>query len=308
MKEDNAWRFVDDPLCTAAGLREQDFPPGALYVVATPIGNAADFTLRALWVLAQVDCIAAEDTRVTRPLLERFGIRTRLVAAHEHNERAMAQTIVERLQRGERVALVTDAGTPAVSDPGALIVRAAHEAGMRVLPIPGASSVTAALSAAGLPLGGYRFIGFLPASARQRRACLQAIAGSAEPVVLFEAPHRIGATLRALADTLAAGRRVVVARELTKRFESIAVTLADRLVELAGDGRPGAAARARGEYVLVIEAAAAVTGAPELDETTHRWLQALAAELPAGRAAAVAAKATGLPRDLLYAALTPAAH
>lgn len=284
-------------LVEASGVAAQAFPTGALYVVATPIGNAADITVRAWWVLSHVDAIAAEDTRTTRALLERYGIAAKLVAAHEHNERAAAQRIVERLRAGERVALVTDAGTPAISDPGARIVRAVLDAGQRVVPIPGASSFTAAASATGIDADEVRFVGFLPAGANKRAERLRAIAADSAACVLFEAPHRFADTARELAAALDAGRRVVVARELTKKFETIAA--------LAACDLPAWAERheARGEYAIVIDAAGG-TRAAALDETTRRWLAALAEELPAARAAAVAAKATGLPRELLYRELT----
>lgn len=284
-------------LVEASGVAAQAFPTGALYVVATPIGNAADITVRAWWVLSHVDAIAAEDTRTTRALLERYGISARLVAAHEHNERAAAQRIVERLRAGERVALVTDAGTPAISDPGARIVRAVLDAGQRVVPIPGASSFTAAASAAGIDADEVRFVGFLPAGANKRAERLRAIAADSAACVLFEAPHRFADTARELAAALDPGRRVVVARELTKKFETI--------VALAARDLPAWAERheARGEYAIVIDAAGG-TRAAALDETTRLWLAALAEELPAARAAAVAAKATGLPRELLYRELT----
>lgn len=284
-------------LVEASGVAAQAFPTGALYVVATPIGNAADITVRAWWVLSHVDAIAAEDTRTTRALLDRYGISARLVAAHAHNERAAAQRIVERLHAGERIALVTDAGTPAISDPGARIVRAVLDAGQRVVPIPGASSFTAAVSAAGIDADEVRFVGFLPAGADKRAGRLRAIAADSAACVLFEAPHRFADTARELAAALEPRRRVVIARELTKRFETIAA--------LAAHDLPAWAERheARGEYAIVIDAAGGARAAA-LDETTRRWLAALAEALPAARAAAVAARATGLPRALLYSEIT----
>ena len=214
-----------DDLTARIGLAEQDLPASALYVVAMPIGNAADITLRALWVLARVDTIAVEDTRVTGPLLARYGIESPLTAVHQHNERAAAAAIVDRLRRGERVALATDAGTPGISDPGAVVVRAVLDAGLRVVPIPGASSLLAALSSAGLTARQFRFVGFLPSGAREREQLLHQIGSAAEPSVLFEAPHRIRAVLDALARVLEPGRRVVLCRELTKKFESITCLL-----------------------------------------------------------------------------------
>jgi 16S rRNA (cytidine1402-2'-O)-methyltransferase len=288
-------------LVEASGVAAQAFPTGALYVVATPIGNMADMTVRAWWVLSHVDAIAAEDTRTTRALLARYGIDARLIAAHEHNERAAAQRIVERLRAGERIALVTDAGTPAISDPGARIVRAVLDAGLRVVPVPGASSLTAAASAAGIDADEVRFVGFLPAGANKRAERLRAIAADTAACVLFEAPHRFAETARELAAALEPDRRVVVARELTKKFETIAA--------LAARDLPAWAERqtARGEYAIVIDPrriGPQDTPAATIDETTRRWLAALAAELPAARAAAVAAKATGLPREMLYREIT----
>ena len=284
-----------------AGVDQQDYPAG-LYVVATPLGNAADVTLRALWVLRMADCIAAEDTRTTAPLLARFGIahaRKDLVALHRHNEAAASASLVARSVQGQRVALVTDAGTPAISDPGALLVRSALDAGQRVIPVPGPSSMAAALSVAGAHSTSFRFLGFPPARAKERERCWGDVARAREACVLFEAPHRIAATARELGAVLEPGRRIVLARELTKKFETIVQTTAEGLVEaVAGGGE-------RGEYVLIIDApaegkASPAQGETQVDEHTERWLRALAEELPASRAAAVAAKVSGLPRDALY--------
>jgi 16S rRNA (cytidine1402-2'-O)-methyltransferase len=290
----------------ASGVAAQDWPAGALYVVATPIGNAGDLTLRALWALRMADAVFAEDTRVTRTLLDRFGLRPpALLAAHAHNEQQAAEAIVARLAADERVVLVSDAGTPGVSDPGARIVRAVRAAGRRVIPLPGASSVLAALAASGVGEAGFDFAGFLPTGARERERVLRAAAASPRPSVLFEAPHRIEATARALAAALPATRAVVVARELTKKFESIDVVEAAALPAFIG------AQRQRGEYVLVIEADAPAMAAdadPAIDAGTQRWLDALAQALPASKAAAVAAQATGLKRELLYRELTSRRH
>jgi 16S rRNA (cytidine1402-2'-O)-methyltransferase len=277
-------------LFEASGVTAQELPARALYVVALPIGNAADITLRALWVLARMDAIAAEDTRVTAPLLARFGIAVPLVAAHQHNERAAAGRLIERLARGERIALVSDAGTPAVSDPGARIVRAVLDAGHRVVPVPGASSAVAALSAAGLAPGGFRFVGFLPTGAAERERKLRALAADGTPFVLFEAPHRVRALLSLLGAVLDPGRRVVLARELTKKFETVEVRRGGDLAGLEADER--------GEYVVLVDAAAEEAG--DIDAITQRWLEALLQELPPARAAAIAAKASGQPREPLY--------
>lgn len=284
-----------DPLIVASGAARQDLPAQSLYVVAMPIGNAADITLRALWVLSKVDAIAAEDTRTTGVLLRRYGIGTPLLAAHEHNEQAMAESIVGRLRAGGRIALVTDAGTPAISDPGTRVVRAVLHAGLRVIPVPGASSLTAAASAAGLRGGNLTFAGFLPAGALERQRLLRELAARGEPFALFEAPHRIAATAAELADALDAKRRVVVARELTKKFETLTVCQAGQLRQTVG-------AQPRGEYVLLVDAAEE-RAAEEIDAVTRRWLAALAEVLPASRAAALAARASGMPREQLYALL-----
>lgn len=271
-------------------MQEQELPARSLYVVALPIGNAADISLRALWLLSRVDVIAAEDTRVTRPLLTRFGIGTALIAAHQHNEHEAAQQLIARMERGERVALVSDAGTPGISDPGARVVRAVLDAGLRVVPVPGASSAVAAVSAAGLAPGPFRFVGFLPTGARERERQLRALAADGLPFVLFEAPHRIRELLPLIGATLEPDRRVVLARELTKKFETIEAHRAGDLATLAADER--------GEYVVLVDAAAVAPA--EIDAATHRWLEALVQELAPSRAAAVAARATGLPRDALY--------
>ncbi len=282
-------------MIAASGAQQQDLPARALYVVATPIGNAADITLRALWVLSQMDAIAAEDTRVSGTLLQRYGITTPLLAVHKHNEREAGAAIVERLRDGARVALITDAGTPAISDPGARLVRAALEAGLRVIPVPGVSSLTAAASAAGLHGEVLTFTGFLPAGTRARARLLDELAARGDAFVLFEAPHRIEATARELAAALAPQRRVVIARELTKKFETLQVCAAQDLTAAI-------AARARGEFVLLVDAADEIA-AGDVDATTRRWLAALAEVMPASRAAALAAKVSGAPRAQLYALL-----
>lgn len=286
--------LAHDPLLAASGAAEQDLPAGALYVVATPIGNAADITLRALWVLSRVDAIAAEDTRTTLALMRRYGIDTPLLAAHEHNEQAVAEAVVARLRGGERIALVSDAGTPAISDPGARLVRAVMAAGLRAVPVPGASALTAAVSAAGLRAERITFVGFLPAGRLQRQRLLRELAARGDAFVLFEAPHRVAETAAELAAALEPDRRVVVARELTKKFETLRACRAAELPAAIGE-------RGRGEYVLLVDGAEAAPN--DIDADTRRWLTALAEELPASRAAAVAAKASGLPRASLYALL-----
>ena len=273
----------------------QDLPAGSLYVVGMPIGNAADITLRALWVLSRVDAIAAEDTRVTRPFLARYGIDTPLLAAHQHNERQVAQQIVERLARDQRIALVSDAGTPAVSDPGALIVRTVLDAGRRVIPIPGPASMAAAISASGLGGGAFVFAGFLPAGAQQRERSVRALAADKRPFVLFEAPHRIANLLALLAKVLQPQRRVVLARELSKKFETISAHRASGLTALNIEER--------GEYVVLIDVAPEATdiAAVDVDPSLAQWLAALLEEMPPARAAAIAARVSGQSKRSLYA-------
>ncbi len=283
--------------------------PATLFVVATPIGNLDDLSARAAQILRTVTSVAAEDTRVSRTLLAHLGIRADIFPAHAHNEVQAAQQVLKRLQQGMSVALVTDAGTPAISDPGSRIVAAAHEAGFSVMPIPGASAVVALLSAAGLEGDGFRFIGFLPASAGARRRRLAEFSQDRAVLVLFEAPHRIDATIGALADAFGAHRLVVIGRELTKRFEEIArIPLGQAAAWL--DGHPD---RRRGEFALAIAPAPdRVTDRsaepelggeardPALVALTDRLLKALAAELPAAGAARVAAQALGQSRQALY--------
>ena len=281
-----------DRLIALSEVAAQDLPAGSLYVVGLPIGNAADITLRALWVLSNVEAIAAEDTRVTRPFLARYGIGTPLIAAHQHNERDMAPQIVERLARGDRIALVTDAGTPGVSDPGELIVRAALDAGRRVIPIPGPSSATAALSVAGLGAGPFVFAGFLPTGAQQRERSLRALAADGKAFILFEAPHRIADLIGLLSAVLTPERRVVLARELSKKFETVSVHQASELTALRLEER--------GEYVVLVDVATA-NGADAIDPSVVHWLTVLLDEMPPSRAAAIAAKASGQSKPALYA-------
>jgi 16S rRNA (cytidine1402-2'-O)-methyltransferase len=282
----------------AAAAGAQHFPAGALYVVATPIGNLADLTLRAVHVLGLVDAVACEDTRVSAGLMHHLGLHKPLIALHEHNERTAAALVIERLTRGERVAYVSDAGTPAVSDPGAALVDAVGAAGHRCVVLPGASSAVAALSVAGDSTArGFCFAGFAPAKAAERRAWLGALLQrEGESIVWFEAPHRVAALLGALAEA-APSRRLTVARELTKQFEEVATFEARAAPAwLAADAQ-----RSRGEFVLVLHARPAVAASDALDEDAERTLGALAAELPLKQAVALAATITGAPRNALYA-------
>jgi 16S rRNA (cytidine1402-2'-O)-methyltransferase len=278
----------------AAGA--QQYPAGALYVVATPIGNLADLSLRAIHVLSLVDAVACEDTRHSAPLLRQLGLDKPLMAVHEHNERDAAQAVIARLARGERVAYVSDAGTPAISDPGAALVAAVRQAGHVAVPIPGASSAVAALSVAGdTAAGGFLFIGFLPAKGAERAAALKRLAAHATAQVLFEAPHRIE-TLAAELATACGPREVTLCRELTKQFETIATMPADTLPGwLSGDAN-----RLRGEFVLVVHALAPTVDTESADRH-DATLRPLMAALPLKQAVALAAELTGAPRNALYA-------
>ncbi|MEO5764866.1 MAG: 16S rRNA (cytidine(1402)-2'-O)-methyltransferase [Casimicrobiaceae bacterium] len=273
--------------------------PGSLYVVATPLGNARDLTLRALDILRTADIVAAEDTRVTGSLLARLGIAPRFLSLHAHNEAQRSEAVISALAGGKSVALVSDAGTPAISDPGARLVGAVRDAGHAVVPVPGPSALAAAVSAAGLAAERFVFLGFLPRQTKARRTLLESVAPLPMALVVYEAPHRVRATVGDLAEALPGERALVVARELTKMFETIArVPLADGVAWLDAEAN-----RQRGEFVLVIDMAAGVAKAPitELPADVLRWLGALVLELPPARAARVAAAASGLPREALYA-------
>ncbi len=280
----------------AAAAGGQSFPAGALYVVATPIGNLADLSLRAIHVLGLVDAIACEDTRHSAPLLRALGIDGKpLLAVHEHNERSAADAVLARLAAGQRVAFVSDAGTPAVSDPGAALVAAVSAAGHRCLPVPGASAAAAALSVAGDAQGqGFAFRGFLPAKGSERAQAVRQLATRGETTVLFEAPHRIESLARELASACGE-RRLTVCRELTKQFESVhTLRCADVPAWLAADAN-----RLRGEFVLVLHAQAA-TATDESAAAHDRILDPLLAALPLKQAVALAVELTGAPRNALY--------
>jgi len=276
----------------------QNYPPGALYVVATPIGNLADITLRALHVLQLADAVACEDTRHTQALLRAYGIdkaSAQLLAVHQHNEAQAVDAVLQRLRQGQRVVYVSDAGTPAISDPGARLVAGVRQAGIKVVPLPGASSVTTALSVAGITpdaqqQGGFVFAGFLSSKTTERDHAVQALASDARAVVLLEAPHRIEALALALA--VLGQRQLTVGRELTKQFEDITTLAAqDFPAWLAADAN-----RIRGEFALVLHpAAASVASGPDT-----RVLKLLLAELPLKSAVKLAAEITGEPRNALY--------
>ena len=268
---------------------------GTLYVVATPIGNLGDITLRALETLKMVDAIAAEDTRHTAGLLSHFGIVNKLISVHEHNERQSTEKLLTNLQIGESIALVTDAGTPGISDPGAIVVKIVREAGIKVVPIPGVSAVVAALSASGITQNGFYFHGFLPASGAARRKVLQSLKSQTVTLVLYEAPHRIVECVEDLAKVLGGERQLTFARELTKTFETIYTCPAS----LASAWLQADVNQQRGEFVLLIEAAPMVE-AQEISEEAQRVLICLLAELPLKQAVALATEITNLKKNDLY--------
>lgn len=268
---------------------------GTLYVVATPIGNLGDLTPRALEVLQQVARIAAEDTRHSAGLLRHFGIHTPLLALHEHNEREASVEVIRRLQQGEDVALISDAGTPLISDPGFPLTRLAHEAGIRVVPLPGASALIAALSAAGLPTDRFAFEGFLPPKSAARRHALEALAGERRTLAFYEAPHRLLETLEDMTAIFGPERLAVLARELTKTFETVRRA---PLGELLGFVR-GDSDQQRGEAVLLLHGAPPPATDALADEP-RRIADLLAAELPVKQAAALAAKITGAKKNQIY--------
>jgi 16S rRNA (cytidine1402-2'-O)-methyltransferase len=273
---------------------QQSYPTATLYVVATPIGNVTDITLRALHLLALADVVACEDTRKTGALLTRFGLNKQMVAAHQHNEREAAEKLVGRLRAGERVALVSDAGTPAVSDPGARIVDAVRAAGLNVVPLPGPSAAVTALSASGLVNDRFYFVGFLPAKARQREAELAELARVPATLVIYEAPHRIVDCVEALAAAFEPARQVVFARELTKLFEEIhRCPLGEALAWIKADPH-----RERGEFVVLVEGASSETDAE--DAEAERILNILLAECSVKQAANLAAQITGRKKNALY--------
>lgn len=274
-----------------------DSIPGMLYVVATPIGNLDDITVRALKVLRDVALIAAEDTRHSARLLQHFGITTPLAACHEHNERDQSGRFLARLRAGEDVALISDAGTPLISDPGFHLVRQAQAAGIRVVPVPGSCALIAALSAAGLPSDRFVFEGFLPAKATGRQARLEQLKGEPRTLIFYEAPHRLLECLEDLERIMGGDRLAVLARELTKAFETFkGLPLGELRAWVAADGN-----QQRGECVLLV---AGWQAPPEesVPVAALRILDLLLKEMPLKRAVALAAEITGVRKNLLYQA------
>ncbi|TDR31260.1 16S rRNA (cytidine(1402)-2'-O)-methyltransferase [Hydromonas duriensis] len=270
----------------------QQWPQGTLYVVATPIGNVADISIRALYALQLVDAIACEDTRHSKPLLAQYGISKPLIAVHDHNESDVAASLIARLQLGERIALITDAGTPAISDPGSRVVAAAHEAGIRVMPIAGASAAVAAMSAAGLD-GGFQFIGFLPNKSAARLSTLQRLGSAQTHLVFYEAPHRLHDTITDMARSFPS-RCLILAKELSKLHENI------QILDLSAiDSWLANAPAPRGEYVLILSAPAV-----EVSDSVPEWhntLTTLLTELPLKQAVALTVKLSGASKNTVYA-------
>jgi 16S rRNA (cytidine1402-2'-O)-methyltransferase len=270
--------------------------PGTLYVVATPIGNLDDISARALRILREVALIAAEDTRHSARLLQHFGIPTPLAACHEHNEREQGGRFLARLQAGEDVALISDAGTPLISDPGYHLVRQVRAAGIPVVPVPGACALIAALSAAGLPSDRFIFEGFLPAKAAGRRARLELVREEPRTLIFYEAPHRILECLEDMREIFGAERPALLARELTKTFETLqGLPLAELCQWVAADSN-----QQRGECVVLVAGWQAPEGGEAVSAEALRVLDLLLAEVPLKRAAALAAEITGVRKNLLY--------
>jgi 16S rRNA (cytidine1402-2'-O)-methyltransferase len=265
-----------------------------LYVVATPIGNLEDISYRAVRILSEVDLITAEDTRHSGVLLSHYNISTAVQALHEHNEEQVADRILDRIGAGQAIALISDAGTPLISDPGYKLVRAAREAGLPVFTVPGPSAITAALSIAGLPPDRFAFEGFLPSKAGARRKSLQALSHETRTMVFFESSHRIEATIADMAEVFGGQRLVAVCRELTKRFETVLRTpLADMGNELAQDTN-----QTRGEFVVIIEGSKG--SEDEALSSAHEMSLALLEYMPASQAARVAARLCDVPRRKVY--------
>ena len=289
-------RFDSALVAAQDASASQAHPPACLYVLATPIGNLADIGLRALHVLTLVDALACEDTRHSQALLRSYGVAKpsgAFLALHQHNETGAAEDVILRLQSGQRVAYLSDAGTPAISDPGAKLVAMVQAAGFRVIPIPGASSVTALLSVSGCQGdGSFVFLGFLPSKSQERQTAIQAMAQEARAQVFLEAPHRIEAVAKDMA--LLGERMLSVGRELTKQFEEVAVMPANKLSAWLGES----AQRSKGEFALVLHPLA--VAAPGLAEA-ERVLDLLLAELPTKSAVRLAAQISGAPRNTLYA-------
>ena len=269
---------------------------GTLYIVSTPIGNLDDISRRAIAVLGEVDWVAAEDTRHSQRMLEQLGVRSRLISCHDHNESARSEELVARLQSGEQGALISDAGTPLVSDPGYRLVRACHQAGVRVVPIPGASALLAALAAAGQPSDRFLFEGFVPAKGAPRQQAIERLAKLSVTSIIYEAPHRVLSFLEALKPLVEKDREISLCRELTKQFETIRMGVVADIYDWVASDRN----QQRGELVLVLSPAAQAADWSEQDQALAK---SLLAELPVSRVAKIMAAHTGLKRQAVYTLL-----
>lgn len=280
-------------------LKQQDLPAGALYMVATPIGNLGDITLRALHVLNAVDGIACEDTRHSAALLQQFGIHKKCLALHEHNERSGAQTIIEHLSNNQRWAYISDAGTPGVSDPGSKLIAEVQTAGLRVIPIPGASAVSSAISVAGSVMnhsdGRFQFLGFWPNKAKERESFIREIASSNKASVFFESPHHIKETLSFLAGQLESDRQLLICRELTKKFEQIVALQAENLIAWLEKNDS-----LKGEFVIIVAGRSSNKDEAPEHASLLLWAHALSPYLGSKEIAAVLSQTLGLTKKEAY--------
>ena len=280
-------------------LKQQDLPAGALYIVATPIGNLGDITLRALHVLNEVDGIACEDTRHSAALLQQFGIHKKCLALHAHNEHSASQTVLEHLAKGERWAYISDAGTPGVSDPGARLVDAAQKAAVRVIPIPGPSAVSSAISVSGSVMlnseGQFQFLGFWPHKTKEREIILRDICESKKTSIFFESPHNIRETLLLLASSLERGRQVLIGRELTKKFEQLVSIQAHEIPAWIEKHQA-----LKGEFILLIEGRPALADEPIDHDALMRWANVLSPFLGSKEIATVLSQILGIAKKDAY--------
>ena len=280
-------------------LKQQDLPAGALYMVATPIGNLGDITLRALHVLSSVDGIACEDTRHSAALLQQFGIHKKCLALHAHNEHSASQTVLEHLAKGERWAYISDAGTPGVSDPGARLVDAAQKAAVRVIPIPGPSAVSSAISVSGSVMlnseGQFQFLGFWPHKTKERELILRDICESKKTSIFFESPHHSRETLLLLANSLEGGRQIFICRELTKKFEQLISIKANEISTWIE-----AHQTLKGEFIILIEGRPAAANEPVDHDALMRWANVLSPFLSSKEIATVLSKILGIAKKDAY--------
>lgn len=288
-------QYEKNELFNEISLASQDLPSAALYVIGLPIGNLGDITLRALWVLSHMDAVGAEDTRETHKLLGKFNIDVPLFAVHQHNEHEGASKILLLLKEGKKVGIVTDAGTPAVSDPGSKVVATVQEEGFKVIPIPGACAAVTAMSAAGMAPEGFIFEGFLPSGSQERLQTLRELRDLEKTFIVYEAPHRILKLAKELSEIFAEKtiRKIVIARELTKKFEQITALNSAEILDWSKHHEP------KGEYVVVVNAPQKEKNS-ELDPVTLQWLQNLYTTIPTRQLSEIASSITGFPKKTIY--------